>query len=54
MQMVKHAAGMKKNLMLSEACVCYGLEGGNHRAARDVLATHRLLRCLVTAQGRVG
>jgi DNA polymerase-3 subunit epsilon len=47
MQLAKRACGMKKSLTLSEACARYGLEGGNHRAARDVLATYRLLKCLV-------
>ena len=43
MQLVKRALGTKKNLTLSEACAFYGLEGGNHRADVDVLATCRLL-----------
>lgn len=43
MQLVKRAARTKKNLTLSEACALYGLEGGNHRADVDVLATWRLL-----------
>ena len=46
MQLVKRAVGTRKNLMLSEACAHYGVEGGNHRAACDVLATYRLLKCL--------
>src|SRR5215216_6370936 len=44
MQLVKRALGIKKNLTLAEACARYGLEGGNHRADVDVLATCRLLR----------
>lgn len=43
MQLVKRTAGTRKNLTLSEACALYGLEGGNHRADVDVLATYRLL-----------
>ena len=46
MQMVKRAAGVKKSLTLSDACALYDLEGGTHRAAQDVLATHRLLTCV--------
>lgn len=46
MQMVKRSVGTKRNLTLSEACAFYGLEGGNHRADYDVLATWRLLRTL--------
>jgi DNA polymerase-3 subunit epsilon len=46
MQMVKRSLGTKRNLTLSEACAHYGLEGGNHRADYDVLATWRLLRTL--------
>jgi hypothetical protein len=48
MQLVKRAVGTKKNLTLSEACSLYGLEAGNHRANRDVLATWLLLRVLGT------
>lgn len=47
MQFVKRAAGVTKNLMLADACARYGLEGGNHRAARDALATQRLLAGLI-------
>ena len=46
MQLVKRVARTKKNLTLSEACAFYGLEGGNHRADVDVLATWRLLNRL--------
>ena len=48
MPLVKRAAGVRKNLMLGEACRRFGLEGGNHRAARDVLATHRLLDGIIS------
>ena len=47
MQLVKRVVGTKKNLTLAEACKRYGLEAGNHRADRDVLATWRLLKSLV-------
>ena len=50
MQFVKRAAGVRRNLMLGEACRRYGLEGGNHRAACDVLATHRLLAGIISCQ----
>lgn len=43
MQLVKRVLGTKKNLTLAQACAYYGLEGGNHRADIDVLATSRLL-----------
>lgn len=51
MQLAKRVCGTKKSLTLSEACARHGLEGGNHRAARDVVATYRLLKCLVAATG---
>jgi DNA polymerase III epsilon subunit-like protein len=50
MQFVKRSVGAKKNLMLAEACAHYGLDGGNHRAARDVLATHRLLEGIIAGR----
>lgn len=46
MQLVKRLIGAKKNLTLSDACALYGLEAGNHRADRDVLATWRLIRAV--------
>lgn len=49
MQLAKRVTGTKKNLMLSDACAHYGLEGGTHRAARDVLATYGLLKCLIAS-----
>ena len=51
MQLVKRAVRTKKNLTLSEACAFYGLEGGNHRADVDVLATWRLLNRLLGGAG---
>ena len=47
MQLVKQAVGTKKSLTLEAACAHYGLEGGNHRAARDVEATCMLLKALL-------
>jgi len=49
MQLVKQATGTKKSITLEEACAHYGLEGGNHRAGRDVEATYQLLKALVSA-----
>lgn len=49
MQLAKRVCGVKKSLTLSEACARHGLEGGNHRAARDVLATYALLQRLLAA-----
>ncbi len=46
MQLVKQVAGVKKSLALAEACALYGLPGGTHRAAADVLATYHLLDAL--------
>lgn len=44
MQLVKQKMGMKKSVSLEGACSHFGVEGGCHRAARDVEATYRLLR----------
>lgn len=44
MRLVKQATGAPKSLSLAEACERYGVEGGTHRAARDVEATCRLLQ----------
>lgn len=52
MQTVKQRIGMRRSLTLSEACAHFGLEGGNHRAARDVEATCCLLRALRTSLNR--
>jgi DNA polymerase-3 subunit epsilon len=49
MQLVKKVIGTKKSLTLEQACACYGLPGGNHRAARDVLATCELLKMLASS-----
>jgi DNA polymerase III epsilon subunit-like protein len=50
MQLVKQVAGVKKSLPLAEACALYGLPGGTHRAAADVLATYHLLDALKNSQ----
>ena len=49
LQLVKQALGTKKSVTLSDACARYGVEGGNHRAARDVLAVYVLLRALLSS-----
>jgi DNA polymerase III epsilon subunit-like protein len=46
MQAVKQRIGTKRSLTLTQACSYFGLEGGNHRATRDVQATCRLLQAL--------
>jgi DNA polymerase III epsilon subunit-like protein len=46
MQAVKQRIGTKRSLTLTQACAHFGLEGGNHRATRDVQATCRLLQAL--------
>ncbi len=48
LQLVKQALGTKKSLTLSDACARYGVEGGNHRAARDVLAVYVLLKAVLS------
>jgi DNA polymerase III subunit epsilon len=47
MQLVKRAVRTNKSLSLEEACQRFGVEGGNHRADKDVEATCRLLREVV-------
>ncbi len=47
MQLARHAIGTKRSLTLAEACAYYGLEGGTHRASRDVEATAHLLKKLI-------
>ncbi len=48
MQLIKKATNMKRSLTLNEACACYGLSGGTHRAGADVQATWRLLNAVAT------
>lgn len=50
MQTVKSRIGGRKSLTLGDACAYFGLEGGNHRAARDVQATARLLQELLNSR----
>ncbi len=47
LQLAKQAIGTKKSVTLEDACARYGVEGGNHRAARDVQAVCRLLNALL-------
>ncbi len=49
MQLIKKTIGTKKSLTLDDACARYGLCGGTHRAAADVLATWRLLKAVTAA-----
>ncbi|HEX8137986.1 MAG TPA: 3'-5' exonuclease [Pyrinomonadaceae bacterium] len=46
MLLVKRMLGTRRSPTLGEACAAFGLEGGNHRAARDVQATCQLLKRL--------
>ncbi len=48
MQLAKRVIGTTKSLTLEGACQHFGLTGGNHRAAEDVRATHRLLKALTS------
>ncbi|HEV3468680.1 MAG TPA: 3'-5' exonuclease [Pyrinomonadaceae bacterium] len=47
MQLVKSVVGTRKNLTLDAACAHFGVEGGSHRAARDVAAACRLLKAVL-------
>jgi DNA polymerase-3 subunit epsilon len=49
MQLVKKTVRTRKSLTLEEACACYGLAGGNHRAGCDVQATFQLLQAVKSA-----
>ncbi len=51
MEMARRTLGIRRSLTLAEACVHFGLEGGTHRASRDVEATARLLRSIVSSSG---
>jgi DNA polymerase III epsilon subunit-like protein len=46
--------GTSKSVTLGEACIHFGVEEGNHRAARDVLATYDLLRKLIPPSAASG
>lgn len=48
MELARRTLGIRRALTLEEACSHYGVEGGNHRADKDVEATARLIRSLVT------
>jgi DNA polymerase III epsilon subunit-like protein len=50
MQLVKKVTGTRRSLTLANACAHFKLEGGNHRAARDVQATCELLKALSASQ----
>ncbi len=54
MQLVKKLQGTKKSPTLSDACAYFGLESGNHRAARDVQATYQLLKALTSFEAENG
>lgn len=47
MQLAKRLMGAKKSVTLEAACAHFRVEAGNHRAARDVRATHALLMALL-------
>jgi DNA polymerase III epsilon subunit-like protein len=49
MELARRTLGIRRALTLVEACAHYGLEGGTHRAARDVEATACLIKSLVAA-----
>jgi DNA polymerase III epsilon subunit-like protein len=46
MRLITLRVGLKRSITLTEACALFGLEGGNHRAARDVTATIQLLNAV--------
>lgn len=48
MEFARRALGIRRSLTLEEACAHFGLEGGNHRAGKDVEATARLLKSLMS------
>lgn len=52
LQLVRQALGTKRSVTLGDACARYGLEGGNHRAARDVQAVCALLNALLSASAK--
>ena len=47
MELARRTLGIRRSLTLKDACAKYGLEGGNHRADYDVVATARLIKSLV-------
>ena len=54
MQLVKMVIGTRKSVTLGEACLHFGVEAGNHRAARDVGATCHLLRKIIAPSAASG
>lgn len=48
MQLARQRIGTRRSPTLEEACAHCGVEGGTHRADRDVEATARLLRRLLS------
>jgi DNA polymerase-3 subunit epsilon len=50
MELARRRLGTKRALTLDEACAHFGLDGGTHRAARDVVATALLLKSLVLSR----
>jgi DNA polymerase III epsilon subunit-like protein len=48
MQLARQFFGTKRSPTLEEACAQRGVEGGSHRAAKDVEATARLLKSLLS------
>ncbi len=50
MQFVRKAMGTRRSPTLEEACIHYGLEGGNHRARKDVEVTYNLLKSLLAME----
>jgi DNA polymerase III subunit epsilon len=47
--LVRRSLGVRRSPTLEEACAHFGIKGGAHRAAADVLATHQLLARLLAA-----
>lgn len=50
MELARRTLGIRRALTLQEACAHFGLDGGTHRAPRDVEATASLISSLVTAR----
>ncbi len=54
MQLVKMVIGTRKSVTLGEACLLFGVEAGNHRAARDEVASYHLLRKIIAPSAASG
>jgi DNA polymerase III subunit epsilon len=50
--LVRQALGVRRSPTLEEACAHFGIKGGAHRAAADVLATQQLLERLLASGAR--